>query len=67
MDKNKKWMQNADIKKGALRNYVHRKYGEKGFTNEHNIRMSVLRDLKKMPGITGKRAGLALTYRRSKK
>ena len=53
----KKWMQKAVQKPGALRKSVGVKPGQK-------IPVSTLDSLAKKPGITGKRARLALTFRK---
>ncbi|MEM2619104.1 MAG: hypothetical protein QXW77_03775 [Candidatus Hadarchaeales archaeon] len=58
----KYWIQEAIRKPGALRSYVLRKYGKRGFTN--GIRVSILRRLAKKKGKVGRRARLALTLRR---
>ena len=39
------------MKKGALREEVRSRYGNKGFTKKGDIKMSVLRELKKMSSI----------------
>jgi len=62
--KNKYWIQSAIGKPGALRRYVKWKYGEKAFTKKGTIKYSILKDLANEPGITGRRARLALTLRR---
>jgi len=58
------WIQEAIRKPGALRAYVKRKYGKKGFTSKGTIKVSILRDLANEPGKIGRRARLALTLRR---
>ncbi|MCS7102296.1 MAG: hypothetical protein NZ992_00245 [Candidatus Korarchaeum sp.] len=62
-----RWIQNAVKKPGALRSYVRRKYGAKGFDSRGNIRASVLRELSKRNDTVGKRARLALTLRRMRR
>ena len=61
--KDKKWIQKAIKKPGALRAYVKRYYGEKGFTKSGCIRMAVLRELAKRNDTIGRRARLAITLR----
>lgn len=64
------WIQEAIQRPGALRSYVARKYGRRGFIKRKGrlvIRRSVLEKLAKKPGSVGKRARLALTLRRFKK
>jgi len=66
------WIQEAIQKKGALRQYVQRKYGSQGFTTSKKtgrkiIRKEVLEELKDEPGTVGKRARLALTLRKLKR
>ena len=65
--RDRKWIQRAVKKPGALREYVKRKYGKKGFTERGTIKTEVLRKLAKEKGTTGKRARLALTLRRLRK
>ena len=60
----KKWIQHAIKRKDALREYVRRKYGEKGFTERGTIKIEVLRELSKKKGKVGQRARLALTLRK---
>lgn len=64
MRRNKRWIQKAIKRPGALRRTVLRRYGRKGFTSRGTIKVSVLRELAKEPGVTGRRARLALTLRR---
>jgi hypothetical protein len=59
----KRWIGKAIRKPGALRSYVKRKYGSKGFTKRGTIKVSILRDLANEPGKTGHRARLALRLR----
>ena len=63
----KKWIQHAVKRKNALREYVKRKYGEKGFTERGTIKVEVLRELAKRKGKIGQRARLALTLRKLRK
>ncbi|MEM2368117.1 MAG: hypothetical protein QXQ50_07805 [Candidatus Bathyarchaeia archaeon] len=61
------WIQKAIKRKGALRSYVARKYGKRGFVkrgNRYIIKTEVLHRLAKKKGSVGKRARLALTLRR---
>jgi len=60
----KKWIQHAVKKKDALREYVRRHYGEKGFTERGTIKVEVLRELSERKGKVGQRARLALTLRK---
>ena len=60
----KKWIQHAVKKKNALREYVRRHYGEKGFTERGTIKVEVLRELAERKGKVGQRARLALTLRK---
>ena len=62
--KSKKWIQRAIKKPGALRVYVKRVYGERGFTKDGNIRVDILKDLAKRRDTIGRRARLALTLRK---
>jgi len=62
-----RWIQKAIKRKGALRAYVRRKYGNKGFTKRGTIKVSILRKLAHKPGKIGKRARLALTLRNLRK
>jgi len=64
MAKKEKWIQRAIKKKGALREYVLKKYGKKGFTSRGTIKVSVLKELAEKGGTIGKRARLALTLRK---
>jgi hypothetical protein len=55
------------MKKGALSAYVKRKFGSKGFTKGGDIKVSVLKELKKSPSPkTRKRATFALNIRKKK-
>lgn len=67
MAKNEYWIQEAIKRPGALRAYVKRRYGKKGFTERGTIKVSVLRDLANEPGTIGRRARLALTLRKLRK
>jgi len=63
------WIQNAIKRKGALTQYVYRKYGKRGFTVSRKtgrlkIKQEVLNELAKKPGTTGRRARLAKTLRK---
>jgi len=62
-----KWIQKAIKKKGALRQYVKRKYGDKAFTRKGTIKVSILRKLLKDKSVsetTKRRVRLALTLRK---
>lgn len=62
------WIQEAIKRPGALRAYVKRVFGNKGFTSDGKIKVAVLHQLAKSPNITiRRRAMLALTLRRLKK
>ena len=63
----KKWIQHAVKRKNALREYVKRKYGEKGFTERGTIKVEVLRELAERKGKIGQRARLTLTLRKLRK
>ena len=70
VSKNNKWIQSAHLKKGALRNYIKRKFGKEGFTKQGTIKVSILRQLAKDPNVTEKtrkRAKTALTLRKLRK
>ena len=58
--KDGKWIQKAKIKKGALREQLGTKKGKK-------ISLSKLKSAAKKGGKLGKRANLALTFRKMKK
>jgi len=60
----RKWIQHAVKKKDALREYVRKHYGEKGFTEHGTIKVEVLRELSRKKGKIGQRARLALTLRK---
>jgi len=69
MGKDEYWIQEAVQKKGALRSYVKRKYGKRGFTKSPKtgkpiIKKKVLTKLAKKPGKIGQRARCALTLRK---
>jgi hypothetical protein len=68
----RRWIQKAIKKKGALTDYVRRKYGMKGFTMSKKtkrlmIKPEILRKLAKRKDRIGKRARLALTLKRLRK
>ena len=66
----KKWIQGAIKKEGSLREYIRKKYGNKAFTEQGTIRVSVLRELANDPEVsekTRKRARLALALREIRK
>jgi len=63
----KKWIQHAVKKTGALRDYVQREIGNKGFTKRGTIKLSVLQKLAEKSGKIGQRARCALTLRKLKK
>lgn len=67
MKKNRRWIQKAIKKPGALRAYVKRKYGSKAFTKKGTIKLEILRKLAKEKGTIGRRARLALTLRKLNK
>jgi hypothetical protein len=69
MAKDDYWIQDAIKRKGALTQYVYRKYGKSGFTVSRKtgklmIKQSVLNKLAKEKGTTGRRARLAITLRK---
>ena len=61
------WIQHAVKRPGALRAYVKKYYGKRGFTKKGTIRVEVLLELAKRPDKIGQRARLALTLRRLRK
>lgn len=64
------WIQEAIKRPGALRSYVARKYGRRGFIKRKGrlvIKREILEKLAKKPGTIGKRARLALTLRSFKR
>ena len=64
----KKWISKAIKKPGALREYVKRKYGKKGFDKDGKIKYSILLQLRKSKNQTiRKRANLALLLRKMNK
>jgi len=60
----RRWIQKAIKHPGALRAYVRRRFGRRGFTKRGTIKVSILRKLAKRKGRIGRRARLALTLRR---
>lgn len=62
--RNNTWIQRAIKHKGALRAYVKRKFGRRGFTRRGTIKVKVLKSLSKKKGSIGRRARLALTLRK---
>lgn len=66
-----RWIQKAIKNPGALREYVKRNYGKEGFTKDGDIKVSVLRQLARGIGPSGRsvsettrrRAQLALNLR----
>jgi len=68
--KNKKWIQKAVKKEGALREYMMRRYGKKAFTEKGTIKTEYLKKVlkdKKADTKTKRRVQLALTLRRLRK
>jgi hypothetical protein len=66
----KKWIQKLKLREGAFRAAVRAKYGARGFTKRGTIKIAILKRLAKEPGLTGKRARLAIAFskmRRRKK
>jgi len=61
------WIKQAIKKPGALKAYIKRRYGKRGFTKKGTIKPKVLRKLAKRKGKIGKRARLALTLRKLRK
>jgi len=61
------WIRQAIKKPGALKKYIERRYGKRGFTERGTIKLKVLRRLAKRKGKIGKRARLALTLRKLRK
>ena len=66
-DKSGDWIQRAIKRPGALRAYVKKYYGKRGFTKKGTIKVEVLMELAKRPDKIGQRARLALTLRRFRK
>ena len=61
-------MQGLEVKEGALRGYVKRKYGSAGFTKKGAIKKSVLLQLKNSKNLKIKRRStLALTFKKAKR
>jgi len=58
------WIQRAIKHPGALRRYVKKVFGNRGFTRYGTIKVDILKKLAKKSGKIGKRARLALTLRR---
>jgi len=63
----RRWIREAIKKPGALRAYVKRRYGKRGFTERGTIKTKILRRLTKRKGKIGRRARLALTLRKLRK
>jgi len=63
----RRWIQEAIKKPGALRAYIKRRYGKRGFTERGTIKTKILRRLAKKKGRIGKRARLALTLKKLRK
>ena len=40
--KNKKWIQKSNLKKDRVKKYIERKYGNKAFTKDGNIKITYL-------------------------
>ena len=57
-----KWIQTSIAHKGALRETVKHRYGQEAF--EDGIKQEYVEKMAEEPGITGKRARLALTLRK---
>lgn len=67
---NKKWIQQANLKKGSLKNWFRRVYGKIAFTPKGTIKVSYLKKALKRPKITlrtKRRIQLALNFRGFKK
>lgn len=73
MSQDEKWIQKAVKKKGALRQDVRQRYGDKGFTQKGTIRQDKLEHISKEKTKAGKptkasrRARLALTLGKLRK
>lgn len=61
------WIQRAIEHPGALRAYVKKYYGKRGFTRRGTIKVEVLMELAKRHDKIGQRARLALTLRKYRK
>ena len=59
-----KWISKAIKRPGALRSWVKRRYGSRGFDSQGRIKTSILRAHYHDPGTLGKRVRLAMTLRR---
>ncbi len=70
MARKKKWIQQTEMKKGALRSLIKSRYGKKGFTKEGKIKQNVLQKMAREKTKRGKtttaarRARLALTLQK---
>jgi hypothetical protein len=63
----KKWIQKANLKEGALHNYMQRRYGGRAFTPRGTIKPKYLHyvaDNEHLSASVRRRANLALTMRR---
>ncbi|MGB9674672.1 MAG: capsid protein VP2 [Nanopusillaceae archaeon] len=68
MTKNKKWIQEIDIRKGALRDYMLRHYGPEAFTKKGTIKFKYINDAIKNGSPHVKRmALLAKNFRKIKR
>ena len=63
----RRWIQKAIRNEGALREYIRRRFGSRGFTKRGTIKVEILRRLARDPNVSRRtrlRARLALTLRR---
>lgn len=63
----KKWIAGAVKRKGSYTRSVERRYGQKGFTKEGQIREDIKHRDAKKKGRIGKQARLAITLEKMKK
>jgi len=63
----RRWIKEAIKKPGALRAYIKRRYGKRGFTERGTIKLKILRRLAKRKRKLGQRARLALRLRKFRK
>lgn len=65
--KDKRWIQQAGLKKGTMRVYVKNRYGSKGFNKDGTLKISVLQEIADDPAVhskTRKRAVLAINLKK---
>jgi hypothetical protein len=68
MRKNKKWLQEINLNKGALRDYMIKYYGPEAFTKRGTIKVKYINDvIKNGTPHAKKMARLAKTFRKMRK